>query len=85
MRVWTKYQLEQFHVSCHEQKKRARIMCDKLGCFAVYYGFTDYGKNNLIRRYELFLRPLDKTHCDQIEAETRIKYPDRALLMVFER
>jgi hypothetical protein len=89
MRVWTKHQLKKFNVACHEQKKKARIMCDKLGCFAVYYGYADYEngvlRNNLVSQYELFLRPLDKTQCDQLEAETRIEYPDRALFVVFER
>ncbi len=85
MRVKAKHQLEQFNVACHGQSKKARIMCDKLGCFAVYYGFADYGKNNLVRRYELFLRPLDKKHYEQLDAETRVNFPDRALFVAFER
>jgi len=81
----TKRQLEQFNAACHEQRKKARMMCDKLGCFAVYYGYVDYGKNNMASQYELFLRPLDKKHYEQLDTETRTNFPDRALFVVFER
>lgn len=85
MRVWTKHQLEQFNAACHEQSKKARMMCNKLDCFAVYYGYAEYGKNNKVRRYELFLRPLNKKSHEQLDAETRSNFPERALFVIFER
>ena len=85
MQVRTNRQLEQFNVACHKQSKKARIICDKLGCFAVYYGYADYGKNNMVSQYELFLKPLDKKQHEQLDVDTRIDFPDRALFVVFER
>ncbi len=85
MRVFIKYQRKYFNISCHKQGKKARIMCEKLGCFAVYYGYADYDKNNLLIRYKLFLRPMDKEQQKRLDVETRTNYPNRALFVVFER
>ena len=84
MYVWLKHQRKQFNIACQEHKKKARIMCDKLGCCAVYYGYADYSKSNL-RHYELFLKPLDEKQYNQLDTETRKKFPNRALFFVFER
>ena len=85
MRVWLKHQLKKFNAECHEQREKARIMCDELGCYAVYYGYVDYGKDNEVRRYEFCLTPLDKKQLEQLEAETRKDFQNRALFVVFER
>ena len=81
----TKHQREKFRGKLREQHENARMLCDKTDCFAVLYGYADYGKNNLLKRYELCLTPLDKERYDRLDAETRKNFPNRALFVIFER
>jgi len=85
MIIHTKQQRADFNKACHEQREKARAMCDKTGYYAVFYGFADYGEDNLAKQYELFIKPLDKGQYEQLDAETRANFPDRALFVVFER
>lgn len=79
----TSKQRQFFRQALRCQRERARILCKDSGCHAVYYCYADYLKNNLVKEYDLFLRPLSMEQLRVLEIETVSKYPNRALFVVW--
>ena len=85
MQPLTKRQCEEFTAASQEQRRKARMLCDETGCFAVHYGHADYDTDNSITNYEFCLTPLDEEQYEKLVAERRQNHPTRLIFTVFER